>query len=120
MHQSKRYTEAPWPLLPSDGNCKCFTNANFDFDVAIVGGGQLALTHPFCSALLGRSCRRVVVLDHEQPRNYAATAVHGYLGLDGIAPNALCERGHREAESYGVVLTDSEVITVLVQREMEF
>lgn len=78
----------------------------FDFDVAVVGGGPAGLS---ASILLGRSCRRVVLFDHGQPRNYAATAVHGYLGLNGITPSALRERGRREAESYGVKLIDSEV-----------
>src|SRR5688572_8926439 len=82
---------------------------SFDFDVAIVGGGPAGLN---AAVLLGRSCRRVVLFDHGQPRNYAAQAIHGYLGHDGIEPSALRNRGRSEAKSYGVVLIDATVVDV--------
>jgi thioredoxin reductase len=77
------------------------------FDVAIVGGGPAGLS---AALVLGRSRRRVVVCDHGKPRNYAARAVHGYLGLDGLAPAELRERGRRECQSYGVTFVDHEAI----------
>jgi thioredoxin reductase len=78
-----------------------------DYDVAIVGGGPAGLS---AAVVLGRSRRRVVLLDDGHPRNYAAQGVRCYLGHDGIAPNALRELGRTEAEHYGVVLVDSKVI----------
>ena len=79
-----------------------------EFDVAIVGGGPAGLS---AAVVLGRSCRRVVVFDHGRPRNYAAQAVHCYLGRDGIDPGALRERGRSEAKSYGVEFIDAEVVS---------
>ena len=55
-----------------------------DYDVAVVGGGPAGLN---AAVILGRACRRVVLFDHGKPRNYAARAVHGFLGLDGISPS---------------------------------
>jgi thioredoxin reductase len=76
------------------------------FDVAVIGGGPAGL----CAALiLGRSRRRVVVFDHGRPRNLAATAVHGYLGLDGVSPLELRQRGRSDCEQYGVQFVDDEV-----------
>jgi thioredoxin reductase len=82
-----------------------------NFDVAIVGGGPAGLN---AAVILARACRRVVLFDHGKPRNYAARGVHGFLGLDGISPNDLRERGRREALSYGVAIHDREVIAARV------
>src|SRR4051794_4124535 len=76
------------------------------FDVAVIGGGPAGLT---AAMILGRSCRRVVLFDHGKPRNYAARAVHGFLGLDGISPGELRDRGRKEAKSYGVEICDCKV-----------
>ncbi len=81
--------------------------AEFDFDAAIVGGGPAGLS---AAVVLGRVRRNVALFDHGKPRNYAAHAVHCYLGLDGIEPGALRERGRREATSYGVKIFDRQVI----------
>jgi thioredoxin reductase len=54
----------------------------------------------------------VILFDHKKPRNYAARAVHGFLGLDGIAPAELLERGRREARSYGVEFDNFEVTSI--------
>jgi thioredoxin reductase len=83
-------------------------NEPSEFDVAIVGGGPAGLS---AAVVLGRSCRRVVLFDHGRPRNYAAQAVHCYLGRDGIAPGALRDQGRNEAKSYGVELIDTEVVS---------
>jgi thioredoxin reductase len=77
-----------------------------DYDVAIVGGGPAGLS---AAVVLGRARRRVVLLDDGKPRNYTARGVHGYLGHDGIAPNALRELGRKEAAHYGVELVDARV-----------
>src|SRR3954471_19225398 len=85
--------------------------ANHDpenYDVAIVGGGPAGLS---AAVMLGRACRRVVLFDHGKPRNYAALAVHGFLGLDGITPNELRDRGRDEARAYGVEIRDCKVTT---------
>ena len=77
-----------------------------EFDVAIVGGGPAGLS---AALLLGRCRRRVVLFDHGQYRNYAASAVNGYLNLDGIHPTDLRDRGRKEATAYGVRIETCEV-----------
>src|SRR3954468_5224260 len=79
-----------------------------DFDVAIIGGGPAGLN---AAVVLARACRRVVLFDHGKPRNYAARAIHGFLGMDGITPNELRDRGRREAVYYGVEIHDQKVTT---------
>jgi thioredoxin reductase len=78
------------------------------FDVAIVGGGPAGLS---AALVLGRSRRRVVVVDHGQPRNYAAKAVHCYLGLDGIKPDDLRRSGRDQSAAYGVDFINREVLS---------
>jgi thioredoxin reductase len=75
--------------------------------VAIVGGGPAGLS---AALLLGRSCRRVLVCDNGKPRNRAALAVNGYLGLDGCAPAQLRSIGRQQCAAYGVTFADCEVV----------
>jgi thioredoxin reductase len=84
-----------------------FMNDNL-FDVAVIGGGPAGLS---AALILGRCRRRVVLFDHGRPRNLAATAVHGYLGLDGVAPLELRHRGRSDCDQYGVQFVDDEVTT---------
>src|SRR3954465_13266294 len=77
-----------------------------NYDVAIVGAGPAGLS---AALILGRSRRRVIVFDHNQPRNYAAQAVHGYLGLDGIQPQRFRCQGASQCKAYGVTFVEGEV-----------
>jgi thioredoxin reductase len=79
-----------------------------NYEAAIVGGGPAGLS---AALLLGRSCRRVILFDHGQPRNYAGQAVHGFLALDGIKPNELRHRAREQAAAYGVEIVDRQVIS---------
>src|SRR3954462_7269521 len=82
------------------------TAGKADFDVAIIGGGPAGLS---AAVVLARACRRVVLFDHGKPRNYAARAVHGFLGQDGVSPSELRARGGNEAKRDGVEFRDCEV-----------
>jgi thioredoxin reductase len=78
------------------------------YDVTIVGGGPAGLS---AALILGRSRRHVAVCDHGRPRNYAAQAVHGFLGMDGVSPVDIHKRGRQECAAYGVEFYDREVIS---------
>ncbi|GAB3386530.1 NAD(P)/FAD-dependent oxidoreductase [Humibacter soli] len=69
------------------------------WDVIIVGGGPAGLS---AALLLGRSRRRVLVIDAGSPRNRFAAHVHGILGNEDIRPADLVARGRAEAAEYGV------------------
>jgi thioredoxin reductase len=80
---------------------------NARYDVAVIGAGPAGLSG---ALLLARSRRSVVVCDDGQPRNYAAHAVHGFLGSDGINPALLRRRGMEECKTYGVEFIESSVV----------
>src|SRR3954464_12719125 len=76
------------------------------WDCVIVGAGPAGLN---AVLVLGRARRRVVVLDHAQPRNYATDEMHGVLGHDGLDPADLRARGRAELDGYGVEVVSAEV-----------
>jgi thioredoxin reductase len=68
------------------------------WDVVVVGGGVAG----FSAALtLARVRRSVLVIDAGEPRNVPASAAHGLLSRDGIAPLELLRLGREEVASYG-------------------
>jgi thioredoxin reductase len=77
-----------------------------DFDCIVVGAGPAGLS---AALTLGRARRHVLVLDSGRSRNYAAHAMHGVLGHDGLPPAALRERGVEELSRYGIEVRAAEV-----------
>lgn len=76
------------------------------WDVVIVGGGAAGLS---AALTLARARRDVMLVDAGAPRNAPAAAAHGLIGLDGINPLELLERGRSEAASYGAHIVDTNV-----------
>jgi thioredoxin reductase len=84
-------------------------DSDFDsgtWDCVIVGAGPAGLN---AALVLGRTRRRVLVLDSAQPRNYATHEMHGVLGHDGLDPADLRARGRTELGRYGVEVVTAEV-----------
>ncbi|WP_187684561.1 NAD(P)/FAD-dependent oxidoreductase [Nocardia wallacei] len=77
------------------------------YDVVIVGGGAAGLS---AALVLGRSRRRVAVVDAGQPRNAPAEHMQGFLSRDGMPPGELLAAGRREVAGYGVELIDDRVV----------
>lgn len=80
--------------------------ATDSWDVIVAGGGPAGLS---AALVLGRSRRRVLVIDAGKPRNRFAGHVHGLLGQEGVSPGELLERGRAEAEGYGVEFASGTV-----------
>ena len=87
------------------------------YDVTIVGGGPAGLT---AALYLARYLHSVVLIDSRDPRNWEARGINGYLGLHGITPPELRERGRAEAARYGAKLIDGCVSTVRRDGEESF
>ena len=68
-----------------------------DHDVVVVGGGAAGLSGAIA---LARSRRDVLVVDAGEPRNAPAEGVHNLLGLEGISPAELLERGRATLQEY--------------------
>lgn len=60
------------------------------YDAVVVGAGTAGLS---AALVLGRSRRRVLVLDGGEPRNAPAAGVHGFFTRDGESPSRLLEIG---------------------------
>lgn len=79
------------------------------YDVVVIGGGAAGLS---AGLILGRSRRRVLVVDAGEPRNAPAAHMQGYLSRDGMPPAEFLAEGRREVEAYGVELVDGRVTAV--------
>jgi thioredoxin reductase len=69
-------------------------------DVVIVGGSYAGLA---AALQLGRARRSVVVLDAGKRRNRFAAHSHGFLGFDGVSPDAIAEAGRANVRAYSTV-----------------
>lgn len=67
-------------------------------DVAIIGGSAAGLA---AALQLGRQRRSVIIVDSGEPRNAPAAHMHGYLGMEGVAPSELAAVAREEVRSYG-------------------
>lgn len=76
------------------------------YDAVVVGGGPAGLA---CALWLARYRLRVRLFDSGDPRNAPAWAVHGYLGLEDIAPMELRRIGRSQAASAGAELEAATV-----------
>lgn len=79
------------------------------WDVIVAGGGPAGLS---AALMLGRSRRRVLVVDVGSPRNRFAAHIHGVLGNEGTPPGELLEHGRTEAVQYGVEFQNGAIESV--------
>ncbi len=79
------------------------------YDVVVVGGGAAGLSGAMA---LGRSRRRVLVVDAGEPRNAPAEHAHNYLGREAVPPRELLAIGRAEVAQYGVEVVDDRVVQV--------
>lgn len=80
--------------------------ADSRWDVVVIGGGPAGLA---AALMLGRSRRRVLVVDAGSPRNRFAAHMHGVLGNEGVDPAELLARGRDEVAAFGVEVAEGTV-----------
>jgi thioredoxin reductase len=81
-----------------------------DYDVVIVGGSAAGLS---AALLLGRSRRRVLVIDDERPINATVDHSHGFFSRDGIAPHELMAIARADLAPYDVTIRRTSVVRVI-------
>jgi thioredoxin reductase len=76
----------------------------------IIGGGSAGLS---AALLLGRSLRKVTVINSGKPRNWSAEQAHNLLGREGINPLDLLATGRKEISQFShVEMIDKKAISV--------
>lgn len=78
------------------------------YDCIIVGGGPAGLS---AALLLGRSNRRVLLVDDGNYRNKDARRIHGFLGHDGVTPDTLRSHGRVEVRGYDVHIERDRIVS---------
>jgi thioredoxin reductase len=86
------------------------------YDIGIVGGGPAGLMAASWSA---RYLHSVALVDSGDARNWQTRGVNGYLGLEGISPTELRERGRATCREFGVIFVDSIVLRAEAHRDDE-
>ena len=79
------------------------------WDAIVIGGGAAGLS---AALTMGRSRRRVLLVDAGEPRNRFAAHMHGVLGDDGTNPGELLRRGRKELAEYEVTIRPGTVTSV--------
>lgn len=75
-------------------------------DVVIIGAGAAGLS---AALVLARAQANVLLIDAGEPRNAAATHMHGFISRDGIPPAEFLEMGRREVAGYGGIILSASV-----------
>jgi thioredoxin reductase len=67
------------------------------YDAVVVGAGSAGLS---AALVLGRSRRRVLILDGGEPRNAPSSGAHGFFTRDGAPPKELLRIGREQLTPY--------------------
>ncbi|MCW3464366.1 NAD(P)/FAD-dependent oxidoreductase [Chitinophaga nivalis] len=75
-------------------------NADHTFDVIIVGGSYAGLA---AAMALGRSLRKVLIIDSGLPCNRQTPHSHNFLTQDGVPPKEIAAKGREQVQHYDTV-----------------
>ncbi|WP_200416002.1 NAD(P)/FAD-dependent oxidoreductase [Virgibacillus salexigens] len=77
-------------------------------DCAVIGGGPAGMN---ASLVLGRSRRKTILFDDNQPRNAVTNESHGFLTRDGITPSEFRRLGQEDLKKYPDVTIKKQRVT---------
>jgi thioredoxin reductase len=87
------------------------------YDVVIVGGSYAGLS---AAMTLGRSVRKVLVIDNRQPCNQTAPQAHNLITHDGETPAAIAAKAREQLVLYKTVELTVDDVTAVVQNDSYF
>jgi thioredoxin reductase len=87
------------------------------FDVVVVGGGPAGLS---AALVLGRCCRKVLVVDAGNPRNIRSHGVHGFISREGCKPAELLEITRSQLDPYAITIREGTVMNVRKEDDTAF
>lgn len=82
------------------------------YDVIIVGGSYAGLS---AALVLGRSLRKVLVIDASRPANRQTPHAHGFLTRDGATPAELSAIARQQVSQYPTVQFWSDMVVTAAQ-----
>jgi thioredoxin reductase len=88
-----------------------------EYDAVIVGGGPAGLS---AALVLGRSRRRVLVIDHGKPANAVSHGVGGLLGQTGVDPAELRATGRKQLTRHPTVEVCDDEVAAIDRRDARF
>lgn len=87
------------------------------FDVVVVGGGPAGLS---AALVLGRCCRKVLVVDAGNPRNVRSHGVHGFISREGCKPAELLKITRSQLAPYAITIREGTVMNVSKEHDSAF
>lgn len=86
-------------------------------DAVIVGGSSAGLS---AALILGRSLRKVIVIDDQKPCNRFSRASHGFLTRDGMPPADLLHLAHEQLTHYPSVVLKAATVLRIERTDLGF
>lgn len=90
---------------------------NHQLDAVIIGGSYAGLS---AAMALGRSLRKVLVIDHGKPCNSQTPHSHNFITQDGEAPAQIASRAKQQVEQYPTIRFLHDKVENASQSEKSF
>lgn len=94
-----------------------YMNHSNKYEVIIIGGSYAGLS---VAMTLGRTLRRVLILDSGKSCNRQTPYSHNFLTQDGVPPLEIAEKGKEQLKSYSTVEFQNDFAEEVIQLEKGF
>lgn len=85
--------------------------------MVVIGGGPAGLS---AALVLGRCCRKILVVDAGNPRNIRSHGVHGFISREGCKPAELLQITRSQLAPYAITIRDGTVMSVRKEEDASF